>query len=430
MSSANPAWVCQHSCLESTQLSGESTAICFCFAPFSRRAICFERFARVSLSQSCCEYSDLCKLNHRRALSKNFFPQQLRKLAEAGESVGFSQFVCNVLCTLLGRRRDVRSGQSVCESLMKLGLQPCWAQELPSDASLLCKPKAANVGYEPVLSSFQPDAVRRLHLMEVLDRVAELFDVWLQRYVEDFTVHERIPLDLFRSMSPSSSMSDGSAGCIKRARLKANMERAIADLIPNVAFDVINAVKEGLALQFAADNEGDIQLIRFDAIACLLIDSASSSLADFSVKFHEDAVRRTRCLFDWASGCDDLSNIWGTGVDLRAALCASVKECVIQASEFCVSVSSALFPPSSDDSDTRYLLLRCCLLRCWPATQMRITSMHRLRSYKMLQKSSQRMTISRFARVLRSVLLLNLKSSCACSMRCVARQCWTRFCTL
>ena len=220
----------------------------------------------------------------------------------------------------------------MCESLAKLGLQPCWAQEFDADASVPFKPKPANVGYEPMLSAFNPDQVRRLHVTEVFERAAERFNVWLQRYMEDFSLHRLIPPALFNSALPSTSSFGLHGGPISRARSKATLERAIAGILPKVALDLIEAVQNGLAQQCASDSEGDVQLTRFEAIACTLIDCAKFFLTDFSFKFQEDATRRIRSLFDWASGCDDLGNIWGTGVSMHAAVCASVKECIIQAS--------------------------------------------------------------------------------------------------
>jgi hypothetical protein len=223
-------------------------------------------------------------------------------------------------------------GQSVCESLAKLGLQPCWAQEFDADASVPFKPKPANVGYEPMLSAFNLDQVRRLHVTEVFERAAERFNVWLQRYMQDFSLDQLIPPALFNSTWVSTSSFGLQGGPIFRARFKATLERAIADTMPKVALDVIEAVQNGLAQQCASDSEGDVQLTRFEAITCALIDCAKFCLTDFSFKFRDDAMRRIRSLFDWASGCDDLGNIWGTGVSMHAAVCASVKECIIQAS--------------------------------------------------------------------------------------------------
>jgi hypothetical protein len=181
---------------------------------------------------------------------------------------------------------------------------------------------------------FEPEQVRRLHAAEVFALAAQRFDDWLQRYVEDLNVERCLPFELFNSMLPSSmSGRAGREGQIARARGKANLESKIADAIRlNLALSVIEEVKRGLADVFERDDEGEVQLIRFKQISLELIESAHSCLSEVKETFQEVAIRRTRSLFDWASGCNDLENIWGTGVSMHAAVCASVKESVIQAS--------------------------------------------------------------------------------------------------
>jgi hypothetical protein len=230
----------------------------------------------------------------------------------------------------------------VCESLTTLGLQPCWVQQVAANACAVYEPKSFNFGYEPALSASEPDQVRRLRVVEVFAHAAQQFGVWLERFIEDFDVDQHMPSKLFRNISQSCISSvhaglQGNAGFqgqIARARGKMILESKIADAMSNLAGEVISAVSRGLDEVFAADNDGQIQLVRFQAIKKVLIESAVSHLADFSKSFLEVAIRRIRCLFDWASGSFDVQNVWGTGVDIHAAVCASVKETVVQASVF------------------------------------------------------------------------------------------------
>ena len=231
---------------------------------------------------------------------------------------------------------DKPTGQSTCESLAMLGLLPCWAQQAPLHSSQLFTPKPFNLGFEPALfpaqSNGQADQARRLQLEDVLSLAADRFNVWLHGYVEGLAIDLYIPNALFSSSSLLSGHLGGQ-GLVALARGKSVLERKIADRIrQNVARGVCDDVERGLREVFRSDVEGDIQLVRFDAILSTLTHCAQSSLEEFTEKFHEASVRRVRFLFDWASGCNDLENVWGTGVSLHAALCASVKESIVQAS--------------------------------------------------------------------------------------------------
>jgi hypothetical protein len=225
----------------------------------------------------------------------------------------------------------------VCEELTKLGLQPCFAQEIPSLTSSLYQPKPCNPFYEPVVSIAGNPQARRLLVFEVFELAAQRFDSWLQQYIEEFTVAHHIPASIFSCISPAaapSTCSGSSNGLshVAAARHKAKLECDIVESIRlNVASEVIHAVKGAVAEQFVYDDEGDIQLFRFEAIARLLMDSAEECLMQSARCFNEDVARRVRALFDWSSGCHNLENVWGTGVRMQAALCSSVKETVIQA---------------------------------------------------------------------------------------------------
>jgi hypothetical protein len=217
-----------------------------------------------------------------------------------------------------------------------LGLLPCWAQQAPLHSSPLFTPKPFNLGFEPALfpaqSNGQADQARRLRLEEVFSLAADRFNVWLHGYVEGLAMDLYIPNALFSSSSLLSGHLGGQ-GLVALARGKSILERNISrKILENVARGVSDDIEKGLREVFRSDVEGDVQLVRFDAILHILTDCARSSLEEFTEKFHEAAVRRVRFHFDWASGCNDLENVWGTGVSLHAALCASVKESVVQVS--------------------------------------------------------------------------------------------------
>ncbi len=219
----------------------------------------------------------------------------------------------------------IESGQFICESLSKLGLQPQWVQQPPTKACSLYTPKPFNLGYEPSLSSSssslssdEPKQARRLAVQDVFACAAERFNVWFQGYIENFNAEHHISPAIFASSGhgPNSLWGLGAGGVdIARARGKMNAERRVADIIrSSVARDVIEAVKGGLQQQLESDDLGDVQLVRFRDIARTLIDCLHASLSDSTEAFNSGICFLFVCL------C--------LCVCLCARACACVPDCV------------------------------------------------------------------------------------------------------
>ena len=228
----------------------------------------------------------------------------------------------------------IESGQFICESLSKLGLQPQWVQQPPTNACSLYTPKPFNLGYEPSLPSSssslssslsdEPKQARRLAVQDVFACAAERFNVWFQGYIENFNAEHHISPAIFASSGPNSLWGQGGGGLdIARARGKMNAERMVADIIrSSVARDVIEAVKGGLQQQLESDDLGDVQLVRFRDIARTLIDCLHSCLSDSTEAFNSGM-----CFFMCMCVC----------------VCVFVCVCVCLCVRACMCVSDCVF---------------------------------------------------------------------------------------
>jgi hypothetical protein len=205
--------------------------------------------------------------------------------------------------------------------LEALGIKPDLAQKMHSSSEFL--PQPHHMHYEKA---------ERLSAQAVIKSATEKVNKFLLQHIEglDFTsAVDKSEFDRFNSARLR----------LEKSQVRLQLERTVMASIcavdeqgqgSAIARRVINAVLEGIRTQFNTDQEGDVQLARFDQLARVFQEEARKDMEASLPAFQEDACAKLLMMLAWSSGCANLDTVQGTAANLHSMICGMLVESAIQ----------------------------------------------------------------------------------------------------